>query len=294
MRVFYSADYVGSAVSFETTRKSRWIADSLERIPIASVELVAPDPLTWDQLVQVHDPEFVGAVKTGHPRSLAESQGFRWNDGLWPMVLSSNGGAVAAALDALEHGIAGSLSSGMHHARREHGAGFCTFNGLVLAARGALAAGAESVLILDLDAHWGGGTASLVARDPRVWQLDITVSDFDGYAHLAQTDARMVRDPAEYLMEIRRGLAEVRRRAPRFDLCLYNAGMDPYEGCSIGGLVGITRDILAAREKLVFEWCREQGTPIAFVLGGGYMGPLLNHEGLVELHRATLMAACDR
>jgi len=30
------------------------------------------------------------------PRGLAESEGFTWDAGLWPMVLSSNGGAVAA------------------------------------------------------------------------------------------------------------------------------------------------------------------------------------------------------
>lgn len=74
------------------------------------------------------------------------------------MVLATNGGVVAAAISALEHGTAGSLSSGLHHARRETGEGFCTFNGLAIAAREALSAGARSVLILDLDAHFGGGT----------------------------------------------------------------------------------------------------------------------------------------
>jgi hypothetical protein len=75
-----------------------------------------------------------------------ESQGFSWDAGLWPMVLASNGGAVAAGLAALEHGVAGSLSSGLHHARRAKGAGFCTFNGLALAAREALAGGTRSIL----------------------------------------------------------------------------------------------------------------------------------------------------
>src|SRR5260370_35742530 len=84
------------------------------------------------------------------------------------MVLSANGGAVAAGLAALEQGVAGSLSSGLHHARHARGAGFCTFNGLVIAAREALAAGAASVLILDLDAHCGGGTASLIAEYPSI------------------------------------------------------------------------------------------------------------------------------
>lgn len=299
MNVYYSPDYVGSAYAFETTRKARWVADSLSADPIPEVELVEPRPLTWEQLVQVHDPEYVGAVQTGVPRHLAESQGFEWDPGLWRMVLSSNGGAVAAVLDALRTGVAGSLSSGLHHARRGYGAGFCTFNGLVIAAREALAAGAESVLILDLDAHCGGGTASLIADEPRVWQMDVAVNSFDIYragAHVgpageARVRLRVVQDSATYLSEIEKALHEFGGQGPHFDLCLYNAGMDPFEGCSTGGLRGITRDMLAARESLVFEWCRAHAAATAFVLAGGYIGWGLDAEGLVDLHRFTLATA---
>lgn len=291
VRVFYSPVYVGSAHVFETTRKAQWIADSLGSVPIGGIELVSPSSLSYDQLVQVHDPAYVRAVETGVPRSLAESQGFRWDAGLWPMVCASNGGAVAAALAALQTDVAGSLSSGLHHARREHGAGFCTFNGLAIAAREALAVGAVSVLILDLDAHCGGGTASLIAEEPRIWQIDVSVCDFDRYASGKRAWLRIVQDSDDYLSAIERALQDVRLRGPRFGLCLYNAGMDPFEGCDIGGLTGITRDILAARERLVFDWCREQQLPIAFVLAGGYLGHRLDQDDLVALHRLTLSAA---
>ena len=291
VKVFYSPEYSGSSYAFDTTRKAKWIADSLGSSPISGVELVSPKPLSWEQLVQVHDPEYARAVQTGVVRSLAESQGFTWDEGLWPMVLASNGGAVAAGLAALRHGLAGSLSSGLHHARCGSGAGFCTFNGLVLAANEALATGAGSVLILDLDAHCGGGTASLIAEEPRIWQLDVSVSEFDSYASGTRAWLRIVRRGGDYLGEIERGLGEIRRHGPRFDLCLYNAGMDPFEGCSTGGLAGITEDILAARERLVFDWCSEGKLAIAFVLAGGYVGPRLDVEGLVALHRLTLSAA---
>lgn len=164
VNLFYSPKYVGSGHAFDTTRKAKWIADSLAESTIPGIELVEPDPLTRDQMATVHDLGYVLAVQTGPPRGLAESQGFSWDGGLWPMVLASNGDAVAAGLAALENGVAGSLSSGLHHARCGSGAGFCTFNGLVIAAREALAAGAGSVLILDLDAHCGGGTASQIGR----------------------------------------------------------------------------------------------------------------------------------
>ena len=93
LNLYYSPDYVGSAYSFETTRKAKWVADSLVASPIEGIELVRPQALTSDQVLQVHDREYVRAVETGGHRYLAESQGFTWDPGLWPMVLASNGGA---------------------------------------------------------------------------------------------------------------------------------------------------------------------------------------------------------
>jgi acetoin utilization deacetylase AcuC-like enzyme len=202
-------------------------------------------------------------------------------------------------LEALDTGMSGSLSSGLHHARRDHGAGFCTFNGLVIAARAALAAGAETVLILDLDAHCGGGTASLISGEPRIWQTDVAVCEFDLYGNFGgpeearRINFRLVGDSADYLPDIERALDETARARPRFDLCLYNAGMDPFEGCSTGGLRGINRDMLAARERLVFAWCREHAAATAFVPAGGYIGWGLDAAGLVDLHRLTLAAAAS-
>jgi acetoin utilization deacetylase AcuC-like enzyme len=291
MRVFYSKGYVGSGYDFETTRKAKWVADSLAESPLPGVEVAEPAPLTRNQVAEVHDPGYVRAVETGVPPELAESQGFGWDAGLWRMVLASNGGAVAAARAALEDGVAGSLSSGLHHARYARGAGYCTFNGLVIAARAALVAGARSVLILDLDAHCGGGTASLIEGEPRIRQIDVSVDGFDHYPATERARLALVRASSQYLATVEQLLGEVDRQGLRFDLCLYNAGVDPFEDCPTGGLVGLGRQILAKREALVFEWCAGRQLPIAFVLAGGYVGPSLNESGLVALHRLTLAAA---
>jgi acetoin utilization deacetylase AcuC-like enzyme len=289
--VFYSTRYVGSGYAFETTRKAKWIADSLSESPIENIELMEPKPLTREQLVTIHDQDYLRAIETGVPRGSAESQGFKWDTGLWPMVLASNGGAVAAAKSAMEEGVAGSLSSGLHHARRGNGAGFCTLNGLVIAAHAALTAGAKSVLILDLDAHCGGGTASLIAGESRIWQVDVSVSGFDSYPNSDQVRLAMVGESANYLPTVRRMIDELDLQKIEFDLCLYNAGMDPIDTCSTGGQAGITRAILAERERLVFEWCENRQLPIAFVLAGGYIGHQLKECDLVALHRITLSAA---
>ena len=254
MRVYYSPAYASAAHGFDTTRKARWVADSLAAAPVPGVELVAPPLLTAEQVEEVHDPGYVRAVRTGQPRGLAESQGLIWDPGLWTTALASASGTVAAALAALRDGVSGSLSSGLHHARRGSGSGYCTFNGLALAAGAALHAGAGSVLILDLDAHCGGGTASLIEGNPDVWQLDVSVRGFDRFEASDRMTLDVVREAAEYLPTVRRRLDELDARGARFGLCLYNAGMDPHEDCSSGGLPVITTEVLAEGEGLVFEW----------------------------------------
>src|SRR5439155_11295705 len=123
---------------------------------------------------------------------LAESSSLGWNQGVWDAVRASNGGAVAAATKAWQsRAHAGSLSSGLHHASARHGYGFCTFNGLALAARELLSAGARRVLILDLDAHCGGGTYSIVREWPLVVHLDISVSTIDYYRVDASTPSTL-------------------------------------------------------------------------------------------------------
>jgi DNA polymerase-1 len=57
--------------------------------------------------------------------------------------------------------------------------------------------------------------------------------------------------------------------------------MDPFGGCSIGGMQGVTQKVLRDREVAVLSWCRMRDVPIAFVLAGGYLGP--------ELERAVLV-----
>jgi acetoin utilization deacetylase AcuC-like enzyme len=289
--VFYTDAYVAAAHTFETTRKARWVAQSLTGRPISGLRLSPNAPLSAAELERVHDPAYVAAVRTGQPRALAESQGFSWDPALWPMVCASNGGAVSAALAALHSGRAGALASGLHHARRSHGNGFCTFNGLALAALAALDAGAKRVLVLDVDAHCGGGTDELVGRHPAVRIVDLAVDDFDRYTPAPGNSLDLVGSAGDYLPTLRRRLDGL--DGETFGRVLYNAGMDPHQHCPVGGLAGVDELLLAQRERMVFEWARKRRLPIAFVLAGGYIGPRLNEAKLVALHRLTLSAAAN-
>lgn len=291
MKLFYSSDYIAAAEDFDTTRKSGWIAKSIASNPVEDLEIVAPRPLGFDEIAAVHSAAYVSAVQTGEPRDLAESQNFTWDPGMWQSVVASTGGVVAAALEAMSAGVAGSLSGGLHHARYDTGSGFCTFNGLAIAANAALAAGAESVLILDVDAHCGGGTHSLIKADARIRQIDVSVSAFDCYEASGENTMDLVHTADRYLETIERRLTDIDRGEWKPALCLYNSGMDPDERCAIGGLSGVTESILCDREQLVFEWFSSREIPIAFVIAGGYSGAALSREQLVALHRMTITAA---
>jgi acetoin utilization deacetylase AcuC-like enzyme len=270
--VYYSSAYVAAEYAFDTTRKSAWIAGSLGDQPIPGVRLVEPVPLGQAELQMVHSAEYVTVVRLGQPHALAGSSGISWDPEVWSAVCASNGGAVAAAVMAFQtRRHTGSLSSGLHHATARSGGGFCTFNGLALAARSAHDAGAQSVLILDLDAHCGGGTYSMVKSWPFVVQLDIACSSFDTYApdQSGRSTLDEIQHVDAYLSTLEARLAALDRP---FDLVLYNAGVDPHQACDTGGLRGVTFSVLAERERLVFEWARIHETPVAFVLAGGYTG----------------------
>jgi acetoin utilization deacetylase AcuC-like enzyme len=140
-------------------------------------------------------------------------------------------------------------------------------------------------------ANRGLSAHELIHGDERIWQMDVSVNAFDQYEPLGNNQLEIVHDGSRYPRMIERKLTWLEREAPRFDICLYNAGMDPFGGCSIGGMQGVTQKVLCDREVAVFSWCRMRGVPIAFVLAGGYLGPGLECAGLVALHRLTLEVA---
>lgn len=291
IKTYYAEGYFCAGYGVDTREKARDIAESLRVDRIDGIELVEPEPVPRDQLMAVHSRAYVDAFLSGTPEHLADRNGLGpWSRELRDSVLLSTGGIVQAVeTTLLSRSNAGSLSSGLHHARKASGAGFCTINGLVVAARRAVALGAVRVLIVDFDAHCGGGTASLIEGDDHIEQIDVAVSSYDTY--ISTRNARLqIANGENYLDLIRDSLASV-ILPESVSVVIYNAGMDPHENCSTGGVRGVTTEVLAERESLLFEWARSAGIPVAFALAGGYSGRSLTRGDLVNLHRLTLREA---
>jgi acetoin utilization deacetylase AcuC-like enzyme len=290
MNLYYHPDYCRPELDFATTRKASWVYADILANPLLGITWMEPAPVNEAQLALVHTAEYINAIKTGKAGALARSSGLKWDAGVWKAVTRSTGGAVEAALDALKNRKnTGSLSSGLHHARRGVGAGFCTFNGLALAAKEALLAGAQRVLILDLDAHGGGGTHRIIKDEPRNVQLDLMTCDYDDYWAHAPSVCRLVKNAESYLPLLTSHLREL--AAIHFDLCLYNAGVDPHEDDEVGGISGITAELLQRRDAAVFNWARRRDVPVSFVLAGGYPNAKHTQAAVVALHRQTVAAA---
>lgn len=292
MKVFYSSTYCDTSIAWDTTRKSEHLAESLIANPLEGVELVNPEEASLASLASVLDEEYLDALATGCPVALAESNDLGWDEKLLGAVRSSSGGVVAATMSALTDGVnSGSLSSGLHHARPGRGGGFCTINGLALGARMAFLAGADRVLCLDFDAHAGGGTAAYIESGVGglFEQLDVSVVAYDTYSGITGADLVMS-SAATYLDDVERALSAVVSPGS-VSVVLYNAGMDPHERA--GGVRGVTTEMLARREEMVFSWAASHKVPVAWVLAGGYSTNMEMRE-LAGLHRLTVSAAVGR
>jgi len=283
------------------------VADELRDVP--GIRLEEPAALTLEQLQRVHTREYIDAVRTGEPRALAESQKFPWTPELYPSVLLTGGGCLAAARAALDDGVAGALVSGFHHSHGDHGEGFCTFNSLVVAADalragdvvgGRPAPGIERVAVLDMDLHYGNGTASLARTRPWLFNLSIYGNDYQANTAYRDVTERRHHDGdnhrsialaegagrAEMMTAMNEGLAMLEAWG-RPDLLLYQAGADPYCEDPYSPLA-LDHDDLLERDRRAFAYAKRAGIPVAWVLAGGYTKDV---SKVVRVHTNTFVAA---
>jgi len=281
-------------------RKFGLVADGLHSQP--GVTLSRPAPVSEEDLRRVHTAEYIDAVRSGEPRSLAESQRFPWSAELFPSVCLTSGGCLAAARRALQDGVSAALVSGFHHACATHGEGFCTFNGLIVTADALVASGEiRTAAILDMDLHYGNGTAQLAAMRPHLFALSIYGNDFWDDCCYRDVSERQHADGANHVSfalparcDRHRLLATMEEALPllthpRPDVLLYQAGADPYFEDPYSPLK-LDHEDLRARDRRVFEFAKQEGIPIAWVLAGGYTHDI---GKVVKVHLNTFAACAE-
>lgn len=270
--VFHDPRMVAYARSFSPSAgKPAEVMASWRDLGVA-LDVRSFDPASREQLALAHARDYVEGILEGR-----ETNGF--GNRLMSVANAlpfTTGAMIAAAREAVANRrVAVAPVSGFHHARFAASSGFCTFNGLIVAARVLQTEGlARRVGILDFDQHYGDGTAQIIR-------------------FLGLTDIVHFTAGAEYGREEQAEgfLRHIPRRLHDFDGCdvlLYQAGADPHIDDPLGGW--LTDDQLQRRDRLVFEGCRDLCLPVAWNLAGGYQSPL---RKVLDIHDAT-MRECAR
>ncbi len=144
------------------------------------LEIVKPEPADETQLLTVHDPAYLAAVRAASSDPTFEGFGLGTTDdpvfeGMYEASALIAGGSAQAALQvwdgATQHAV--NIAGGLHHAMRGYASGFCVFNDVVLGIRELLARGATKIAYVDIDVHHGDGVQAAFYADPRVMTISL-------------------------------------------------------------------------------------------------------------------------
>ncbi len=296
LRVWYSEDFTLQLPEGHRfpMRKYRDLREALVNACIVNeTELFESPEATRDELLLAHDAAYVDGILSGSlPERELKPIGFPWSPGLVRRSRRTVGGALAASRWALEHGIAGQLAGGTHHAHRNRGGGYCVFNDQACAALHLLRECADKVrrvLIVDLDVHQGDGTSSILRGHEQVYILSLHGERNYPFRKVASTVDRGLPDGLTDI-DYMKVLDEELDRALGFrpDLILYQAGVDPLASDRLGKL-SLTHEGLKQRDRRVIGFAHQLNIPISLAMGGGYAEPISDtvraHVGTYEVVR---------
>lgn len=293
MKVFYCDHFVLSLPPEHRfpMAKYRLLRERVEAELAPPCELVEPHPASDTQILRCHHPDYLERAKAG---ALTEKEmrriGFPWSLLMIERSRRSSGGTIGACRVALQEGVAVNLAGGTHHAYPDHGEGYCLFNDSAIAARAMQAENrVRRVLIIDCDVHQGNGTAAVFANDPTVFTFSIHgAKNFPLHKENSDLDIALDDEAGDdvYLDALENGLRDSIQRSGA-DLAIYLAGADPFEGDRLGRLK-MSKAGLAERDRLVLDYCRRAGLPVAVAMAGGYAEEVTD---IVDIHFQTVCAA---
>lgn len=294
MRLFYTDVFVlplPAGHRFPMEKYARLRAALLAGGDFAEADFHLPHAASDEELGRAHDPDYIRQVCQGLLSDAAQKAiGFPWSAAMVERSRRSAGATIEACRAALADGVAANLAGGTHHAFRDRGEGFCVFNDAAVAARAMQAEGrAGRVLIVDADVHQGNGTARILRDDPSIFTFSIHgARNYPFDKERSDLDIELPDGCADaaYLLQFEAGLDTAFDLA-RPDLVIYLAGADPYRDDRLGRL-GLSFAGLAERDRRVFARCREQRTPVAVAMAGGYAR---NIDDTVAIHAATIRLA---
>jgi acetoin utilization deacetylase AcuC-like enzyme len=289
-----------AARTFEKLKGHKILGPKIDQWLISSIN----ETLTRKDLLRVHSDEYVARLYSDKLEEeiirtfeLIDETGryYRYNPDnatlplteLFDRLLIKAAGTVQCCRLALEKEFCFAFGGGMHHAKRNYGAGFCMLNDIVIALRKLQAENRiRTALVIDLDAHKGDGTAVLTREDSSITTLSIHMArgwplDGEAYDDRGRLNPSFVPSDIDipvaageehlYVAKLQAGLEKLNRIGPS-DLAIVLAGSDPYEKDELPstGELKLSLEQLKERDHLVYHYLKDRGIPRAYVTAGGY------------------------
>jgi acetoin utilization deacetylase AcuC-like enzyme len=251
----------------------------------APVPYLEPDPITDEQVLLVHTPEYLKTLAI--PKTWIDLFEFRESEYFperatrpLPSIIDDfklkSGGTLKASELSLDIGLAANLGGGYHHAFPDQGRGYCPINDIAIAIRHLQKIGKiKKALIVDLDFHQGDGTAVAFRNDDSVFTF--SVHSEEGWPEVKQqSDLDIPIKEIEKEKSLEKTRAGLKLALSKFapDMVIYVAGSDPYEKDVLPGtsFFRLPLSVMKARDELVIDTFADLGISLASVFAGGY-GP---------------------
>ena len=226
---------------------------SIEIHPMGkNIQWFTPRQAILEEITDIHDEQYVQRFIDGSLTPKEKRQiGLRpWNPEIVERTLYLTGGSIQALHYAVQsNGYAGNLAGGTHHAFKEHGAGYCIFNDIAIAAIQAIELGLERVTVLDLDVHQGDGTASICRDMPNIQTISVHCEkNYPFRKQLSDVDIPLpaMSEDHTYLIAVDKALEFLREFNP--SMVIYQAGVDGLNADRLGKL-NLTREGLDQNER---------------------------------------------
>jgi acetoin utilization deacetylase AcuC-like enzyme len=236
-------------------------------------DLLEPKPASKEDLLTVHNKEYVDKIMNTEPGSYLDGD-TPAPQNIYEYALLSVG---AALLAAKENSFSFMRPPGHHAGRngRAMGAstlGFCYFNNIAIAIKKL----DLPTLILDIDGHHGNGTQEIFQDDPKVSFISLHRNPtYPGTGLVSQNNCLNFPLPYSagdslYLKTLEKAFNQV--ELANFDVVAISAGFDAHQGdlASLGLTSSCYREIgkmVGALKKQVFV-----------VLEGGYIGEYVGRD----------------
>jgi len=248
-----------------------WHVEGPQRVKVAhdileskGYEIVKPQPATEDELLSVHDMEYLWNLKKG----LVEDPDTPAYDNIFEFARLSVGGALLAS----KIGGFSIMRPPGHHAGRNGAAlgvytrGFCYLNNLAVAVKES----GKRTLILDIDGHHGNGTQEIFQGYKKVSYVSLHQSpNYPGTGTFTEGNCINFALPPNcggkiYIETFEKALGMV--DADKFESVAVSAGFDTHMG-DLASLGLLEQDYFQLG-KLIGQLKKQS----FFVLEGGYVG----------------------